>query len=276
MAKYFKVLDENGCSCHGGDAEWSLPTRNADGTWTPGEWMPPVKGKLVPCLNGYHVVSIEQLPMWLGERIFEAQTGEEIVHADDKSVVRTCRLIREFASWNERTARLFACDCAEHVLSLYEAKYPDDRRPRKAIETARRYAEGKAAVEELTDVWDAAWTDVWDAAWAAAEDAAGAAAWAAAWAAAEDAAWTDVWDAAWAAAEDAAGAAARAAAWAAAEDAAWDAARDAAWAAAEDAAWDAAWAAERQWQVERLGEILELAYRERSVGEDDRPGGGEQ
>jgi len=256
MAKYFKVLDENGCSCHGGDAEWSLPTRNADGTWTPGEWMPPVKGKLVPCLNGYHVVSIEQLPMWLGERIFEAQTGEEIVHADDKSVVRTCRLIREFASWNERTARLFACDCAEHVLSLYEAKYPDDRRPRKAIETARRYAEGKAAVEELTDVWDAAW--------AAAEDAAGAAAWAAAWAAAEDAAW------------DAAGAAAGAAARAAARDAAGAAARDAAGAAAEDASWAAAWAAERQWQVERLGEILELAYRERSVGEDDRPGGGEQ
>jgi len=25
MVKYFKVLDENGRSCHGGDAEWSLP-----------------------------------------------------------------------------------------------------------------------------------------------------------------------------------------------------------------------------------------------------------
>lgn len=36
MVKYFKVLDENGCSCHGGDAEWSLPTQNDDGTWTPG------------------------------------------------------------------------------------------------------------------------------------------------------------------------------------------------------------------------------------------------
>ena len=230
MVKYFKVLDENGCSCHGGDAEWSLPTRNADGTWTPGEWMPPVKGALVPCWNGYHVVSIEQLPMWLGERIFEAQTGEEIVHADDKSVVRTCRLIREFASWNERTARLFACDCAEHVLSLYEAKYPDDRRPRKAIETARRYAEGKAAVEELTDVWAAAWAAAEDAA----EDAAEAAAWAAARAAARAAAWDAAWDAAGAAAEDAA----RAAAWAAA------------WAAALDV--------ERQWQAGRLGEILEV------------------
>ncbi len=65
-----KILERNSRSCHGGEAEWSLPTRNADGTWTPGEWMPPVEGDLEPCLNGYHVVSIEQLPRWLSERIF--------------------------------------------------------------------------------------------------------------------------------------------------------------------------------------------------------------
>ena len=165
MVKYFKVLDENGCSCHGGDAEWSLPTQNDDGTWSPGEWMPPVDGELEPCANGYHVVTLEQLPDWLGERIFEVEPGDEIVHADDKSVVRTCRLIREFASWNERTARLFACDCAERVLYLYEAQYPDDR-PRKAIEVARRYAEGAATREELAAA---------EAARDAAGDAAGAA-----------------------------------------------------------------------------------------------------
>lgn len=185
--KYYKVLDKHGRSCHGGDAEWSLPTQNDDGTWTPGEWMPEVRGNLEPCANGYHVVTLEQLPDWLGERIFEVEPGDEIVHEDNKSVTRTCRLTRECTGWNERTARLFACDCAERVLYLFEARHPDDGRPRKAIEIARRYAEGKATVEAL------------DAAWAAAEDAAGAAratareaAWAAAgaaWAAAEDAAW---------------------------------------------------------------------------------------
>jgi len=234
MVKYFKVLDENGCSCHGGDAEWSLPTQNDDGTWTPGEWMPEIEGELKPCRNGYHVVTLEQLPNWLGERIFEAQTGEEIVHADDKSVVRTCRLIREFASWNERTARLFACDCAERVLYLFEARHPDDGRPRKAIETARRYAEGKAAVEELAASRDVAW----------------AASLAASRAASRDVAW------------DASRAAARAAAWAAEGDAegaaAWAAEGAAAWAAAEAAEGAAAWAAERQWQAGRLRKILEV------------------
>ncbi len=219
MGTYYKVLDKHGRSCHGGEAEWSLPTQNEDGSWTPGEWMPEVEGELVPCLNGYHVVSIEQLPMWLGERIFEVQTGEEIVHADDKSVTRTCRLTRECTGWNERTARLFVCDCAEHVLSLYEAKYTDDVRPRQAIEIARRYAEGKATAEELA----AARVAARDAVWAAARDAA----------------------------RDAARAA-RGAALTAARDAAW-AVRDATW-----AAWDAARSAEGEWQAERLRAILEV------------------
>jgi len=227
--KYYKVLDKHGRSCHGGDAEWSLPTQNDDGTWTPGEWMPEIEGELEPCRNGYHVVTLEQLPSWFGERIFEVEVGDEIVHADDKSVVRTCRLTRECTGWNERTARLFACDCAEHVLSLYEAQYPDDGRPRKAIEIARRYAEGKAAVEELAAARDAAR--------AAAREAALNTSLAAAEAAAEDAAWA----AAWAAAEDAARAAA-----------------GAAWAASLAAAWAAALNAERQWQVERLRKILEV------------------
>ena len=87
----------------------------------------------------------------------------------------------------DKIARLFACDCAESVLPIFESEKPDDPRPRKAIQTARDYAVGLATQEQLA------------AAWAAAQDAARAAA----WAAAQDAA------------RDAAGAAARAAAGAA-------------------------------------------------------------
>ena len=36
---------------------------------------------------------------------------------------------------------LCACEIAERVLPLFEAKYPDDNRPRKAIEAVRRCAE---------------------------------------------------------------------------------------------------------------------------------------
>jgi hypothetical protein len=49
----------------------------------------------------------------------------------------------------DEDARLFACDCAERVLPEFESMYPDDKRPRKAIETARLFAEGKASSEDL-------------------------------------------------------------------------------------------------------------------------------
>jgi hypothetical protein len=111
---------------------------------------------------------------------------------------------------DDRQRRLLAADIAEHVLPIWEAKYPDDKRPRMTIEFARRYARGEATEEERDAAWDAAWAAAW-AAGAAAGDAAGAAraagdaAWAAAWAAgaaAGDAAWAAgaaAWDAAWAA-----------------------------------------------------------------------------
>ena len=82
--------------------------------------------------------------------------------------------------WNKldpTKLRLFACDCAEQALPTYEKDYPDDKRPRKAVETARLFAEGKATQKELAAAGAAAWDAARAAAWAAAGDAARAAAW---------------------------------------------------------------------------------------------------
>jgi hypothetical protein len=100
----------------------------------------------------------------------------------------------------ERFARLLTCDYAEHVLPLYESRYPEDNRPRRAIEVARLYADGLATADELAAARDAADAarDAAEAAWAAADAArdAGAAASAAAWDAARAAARAAAWDAA--------------------------------------------------------------------------------
>ena len=212
----YKVLNTDGTACHGGSGEWSLPH---DGE--PGAWMPPIEGTLVACVHGYHLCRDKQVLGWLGPALYEAEYEGECLEGGDKVVVRKARLLRKL-KWDERSARLFACDCAERVLHIYEEQYPNDKRPRTAIETSRHFANGEATKDEL------------DAAWAAAWDAAGAAARAAAWAAAR----------------------------AAAGDAARDAARDAAWAAAGDAAGDAARAAaraaEQDWQYDRFLEATEV------------------
>ena len=41
-----------------------------------------------------------------------------------------------------RLLALWAADCVEHVLPLFTAKYPEDDRPHRAIETARAWAQG--------------------------------------------------------------------------------------------------------------------------------------
>ena len=132
-------------------------------------------------------------PDYSRERVKELFSGRKYINP--KTVLkmdipvedRLWLLLRnDFVS--EKNLRLFACDCAERVLHIYEKKY-DNPAPRKAIETARLFANGEATQEELAAAWDAARAAARAAAWAAARAAAKAAAraWAAARVAARDA-----------------------------------------------------------------------------------------
>jgi len=49
-----------------------------------------------------------------------------------------------------------ACRYAEHTLHFFEDKYPDDKRPRQAIEAARNCITDKSAAARAA-AWAAAW-----------------------------------------------------------------------------------------------------------------------
>jgi hypothetical protein len=129
------------------------------------------------------------------ERILELFDGRESatlldvllsdIPTKDRVWVASCAL-------GERDARLFACWCAEQVL-------PDDCDPRSraAVDTARRFAYGKATREGLRAAWVAAEAAAWEAAESAATLAARNAAWNATWEAAYDAARKAAWAATW-------------------------------------------------------------------------------
>ena len=170
----YKALSADGRSCNGGHSKWSLPTLQSDGTYKPGRWMPRVTD-IKPCERGYHVFSRKDILQWVNATLYEAEVRGETIDHGDKTVAESCRLIRPVSGCNESTLRLFACRVAEDVLPIYEREYPDDYRPRKAIETARRYANGKATDRELAAAW-AARGAARDAAWAAARAAAARAA----------------------------------------------------------------------------------------------------
>ena len=206
----WKVLGRRMCSCHGGTAQW-----------VPGERMS-VRGKLVPCNNGLHICRDERdLLMWLGEVICPVvERSDEYVDADDKRACRWVVIGPPNAYWNERTARHFACDCAEYALRHTTG---DQRELLQAIvDVTRAYVD-----------WPEEWAEERDAAEYAAQDAVSAAAWAAertavgaaARAAARAAICDAMWAAMWAAVSAAESAVESAAVSVAAQDAAWAAAR---------------------------------------------------
>ena len=122
------------------------------------------------------------------EILAKVEVGGEIIKGNDKWSCEKMRVVEAYKWTDEESVRL-AVFSAELVIDLYEKQYPQDDRPRKAIQAARKW------LEYLTS------SKIVEAAWLS--DAAGAAARAAALAA----------GAAWAA--EAAALAAGAAAWAA-------------------------------------------------------------
>jgi hypothetical protein len=95
-------------------------------------------------------------------------------------------LREEFIS--EHNLHKIAIYAAELVLPIFEEKYPDDKRPRQAIEAKKKWLGGEISDEELAAASYAAR----NAAWATANDAARAA-WAAAWAAARAVVRDTIW-----------------------------------------------------------------------------------
>ena len=125
-----------------------------------------------------------------------------------------------------KIAARMAIDFAMTSLANFEKVFPDDKRPRTALQVASDFLDGKATLAEVET----------------AESAARSAAWSAAWSAAESAAWS-------------ARSAAESAAWSARSAEA--AARSAAWSAAA-AAWSAAAAARSATYVLMADKLIEL------------------
>ena len=240
-AYWFACEDEQGraYSPNKPDEKWRIGQRRT------------LKGEIIPCQYGYHASpslwdALRYAPGALACKV--ELSGTIVPHGDDKYAASTRKLV---AAVNvERELRLFAADCAEHVLYLFEEKYPDDDRPRKAIQSARDFANDSISAYATNAAADAA-----NAAYAAADAA--HAAYAAAYAAHAAA------NAAYATADAAAYAAANAAyaAYAAANAYAANAAANAAAHAAYATYAYAGRSAEKEWQREqfeqRFGHIFD-------------------
>jgi len=159
---YYKFLEPGGIALFTG-RQWPLPTKNDDGSWTAGKWMPALRGK-PNGQNGYLISRVRDLLNWYGDELFELEVNGE-VHPLYPRTTSPCRLVKRIEAFNERARHHLICDFVEQILPAFEAQCPNDDRLRQSIEVHRRYADGEATLEEYSasrDEWIAVTTAVWD------------------------------------------------------------------------------------------------------------------
>jgi hypothetical protein len=189
MKLRYKFLKE-GLKSHSGNEEFKL-----------GEWKK--HEDIEMCQKGFHCSKkICQAFSYVQESVL-AQVEVKGKHQsqDDKEVWSEMRIVKAW-KWQKKDSVAIAIFAAELCLKNFEEVYPNDKRPREAIEAAKKWLENPT-IENKSAAWSAAraaWA-VWSAERAA--ESAARAAWSAAWSAesaAESAAWA-AWSAARAAAE---------------------------------------------------------------------------
>ena len=83
---------------------WPLP----DGG--PGAW---VEAPVVACRSGVHACRAEDLPLWLGQDLYEIELGGQIVAERMKVVAARGRLLRRIGAWDDAARTSYTEDCVE-------------------------------------------------------------------------------------------------------------------------------------------------------------------
>ena len=142
-------------------------SNNGNCVWEIGKWKKH-KGKLEMCKSGFHCSKkIYQAFFYVqGEILAEIEARGKKLAEKDKEVYSEMRILRAW-KWQKKDSVELAIYCAELCLKNFEKVYPNDKRPRIAIESTKLWLKGKISEKELFAAESAAWS--------AAESAAGSA-----------------------------------------------------------------------------------------------------
>ena len=177
-----------------------IKSNNGDCEWKIGEWKH--EDKIDMCHSGFHCSKKiwEAFSYVQGEILAKVEVKGESKSDEDKEVYTDMRIIRAW-KWQKKVSVELAIYSAELCIDGFEKVYPNDNRPRKAIEAAKKWLL-EPTKENQSAAWSAAWSarSAWSAAWSAAESAAESvaesarSAWSAAWSAARKKVFTQICD----------------------------------------------------------------------------------
>ena len=114
---------------------------NNDFIWEVGKWYK-TKGKLSMCNNGFHCSTepLDALSYVSGEVLAVVEVRGKSEKQSDKQCWSEMQILKAY-KWTKKDSVALAIYSAELVLDNYEKEYPDDDRPRKAIEAAKKVLE---------------------------------------------------------------------------------------------------------------------------------------
>ena len=120
------------------DVDGKIKSNSGEHEWAVGQWYHESDVSL--CNSGFHSSDeIRQAFGYVqGEYLARVEVKGHPVSSNDKHAHPSMKLV-EVYRWTKADSVALAAYAAELVLSNYEAVYPNDLRPRKAIEAAQTY-----------------------------------------------------------------------------------------------------------------------------------------
>ena len=142
------------------------------------------KGDIKICEAGFHASKniIDAMNYVNAGWIAKVQVRGKSIIQNDKECWSEMKIV-EWKKWTKKDSVSLAIFAAELVLKNYEKEYPDDKRPREAIEAAKKVLKANTAKNRSAAEFaaESAWSAARSAAWFATKSAAESAAWFAAY-----------------------------------------------------------------------------------------------
>lgn len=114
---------------------------NKNFKWEIGKWYK-TDEKLSMCSNGFHCSKkpLDALGYISGEILAVVEVRGKYLKQSDKQCWQEMKIEKAY-KWTKKDSIALAIYSAELVLKNYEKEYPDDKRPREAIEAAKKVLE---------------------------------------------------------------------------------------------------------------------------------------
>lgn len=81
--------------------------------WPVGEWVD--GGRVEPCRSGIHACRVRDLPVWIGDELWEVELDGEIVERERQVIAQRGRLVRQVDEWTDEVLDGFGELCARRT-----------------------------------------------------------------------------------------------------------------------------------------------------------------